>query len=89
MLLTTVRLFLLLVPMAVEEQVCIIYAGVRGHLDKLEPAKITSFEQQFLAHLKSSQQEMLATIRKDGKITDESDVKLKKIVQTFLEGFHA
>ena len=25
-------------PMAIEEQVTVIYAGVRGHLDKMEPS---------------------------------------------------
>jgi F-type H+-transporting ATPase subunit alpha len=75
------------VPMAVEEQVCVIYAGVKGYLDKVDPAKITTFEQKFLAHLKSSQQELLATIRKDGKITDETDAKLKNVVKSFLAGF--
>merc|ERR1712141_171753 len=30
------------VPMAIEEQVAIIFAGVRGHLDKMDPSKITT-----------------------------------------------
>ena len=30
--------------MAIEEQVAVIYAGVRGHLDKLDPSKIVAFE---------------------------------------------
>lgn len=38
--------------MAIEEQVVVIYCGVRGHLDKLDPTKITSFERQFLEHVK-------------------------------------
>merc|ERR1712226_1689860 len=37
------------VPMAIEEQVCVIYSGVRGYLDKLDPSKITQFEAEFLA----------------------------------------
>lgn len=51
------------VPMAIEEQVTVIYAGVRGHLDKLEPSKITKFEKAFLQHIRSQHQELLATIR--------------------------
>ncbi|KAF6372000.1 hypothetical protein mRhiFer1_009739 [Rhinolophus ferrumequinum] len=31
-------------PMAIEEQVAVIYAGVRGYLDKLEHSKITQFK---------------------------------------------
>lgn len=40
------------VPMAIEEQVAVIYCGVRGHLDKLDPSKITGFEKEFLQHIK-------------------------------------
>lgn len=73
--------------MAVEEQVAVIFAGVRGFLDKVDPARITSFEKDFLAHLRASQQELLKTIREDGKLTDESEAKLRQIVTSFLAGF--
>lgn len=45
-------MFLLLVPMAIEEQVTVIYCGVRGYLDKMDPTKITAFEKEFLAHIR-------------------------------------
>lgn len=38
--------------MAIEEQVAVIYCGVRGYLDKMEPTKITAFEKEFLAHIR-------------------------------------
>ncbi len=38
--------------MAIEEQVAVIYCGVRGFLDKLDPSKITTFEKEYLAHVK-------------------------------------
>ncbi|XP_025220760.1 ATP synthase subunit alpha, mitochondrial isoform X1 [Theropithecus gelada] len=50
-------------PMAIEEQVAVIYAGVRGYLDKLEPSKITKFENAFLSHVISQHQALLGTIR--------------------------
>lgn len=75
------------VPMAIEEQVSVIYAGVRGHLDKLDPSRITSFEREFLDHIRSSQQDLLATIRTDGQIKPETDAKLKEVVLNFLAGF--
>lgn len=49
--------------MAIEEQVAVIYAGVRGHLDKMEPSKITKFEKAFLQHVLSQHQDLLAAIR--------------------------
>ncbi|XP_067106536.1 ATP synthase subunit alpha, mitochondrial [Osmerus mordax] len=74
-------------PMAIEEQVTVIYAGVRGHLDKMEPSKITKFEKAFLQHVLSQHQDLLATIRADGSISPDSDTKLKQIVLTFLSSF--
>ena len=40
------------VPMAIEEQVAVIYCGVQGHLDKLDPSKITAFEKDFLQYIR-------------------------------------
>uniref|UniRef100_A0A2I3GTI4 ATP synthase F(1) complex subunit alpha, mitochondrial n=1 Tax=Nomascus leucogenys TaxID=61853 RepID=A0A2I3GTI4_NOMLE len=75
-------------PVAIEEQVAVIHAGVRGYLDKLEPSKITKFENAFLSHV-SWYQALLGTIRADGKISEESDAKLKEIVTNFLSEFEA
>jgi len=74
-------------PMAIEEQVAVIYAGVRGHLDKVDPARITAFEKAFMAHILANEQELLNTIREDGQIKPEVDAKLKQVVQSFLETF--
>lgn len=75
------------VPMAIEEQVAVIYCGVRGHLDKMDPTKITAFEKEFLAHIKTNEKELLKTIATEGKINEQVDAKLKGIVTTFLSTF--
>ena len=75
--------------MAIEEQVCVIYAGVRGHLDKLDPSKITKFEQAFLQHLRSQHKDILESVRSKNEITPETDGKLKEIVQNFVSSFKA
>jgi F-type H+-transporting ATPase subunit alpha len=77
------------VPLPIEEQVCVIYAGVRGHLDKLEPNKITKFEAEFLKHLRASQQDLLNTIRTEGQLSKDTDAKLKKVVVDFVNAFKA
>uniref|UniRef100_A0A6M2DP92 ATP synthase subunit alpha n=1 Tax=Xenopsylla cheopis TaxID=163159 RepID=A0A6M2DP92_XENCH len=77
------------VPMAIEEQVAIIYCGVRGHLDKMDPSKITAFEKEFNAHVKASHGSLLQTIAKEGTISEASDAQLKKIVADFLATFNA
>ena len=75
------------VPMAIEEQVAVIYCGVRGYLDKMEPSKITSFEREFLAHVKTNEKALLSQIATEGKISDETDAKLKQIVTSFISTF--
>ncbi|GAB0090455.1 ATP synthase subunit alpha [Sergentomyia squamirostris] len=75
------------VPMAIEEQVAVIYCGVRGYLDKMEPSKITKFEKEFTEHVKSNEKALLSQIATDGKITDQTDAKLKEVVTKFLATF--
>jgi len=77
------------VPMDIGEQVATIYAGVRGHLDKLDPAKVVDFEAAFVKHVRTQHQDLLDTLQKDGMISEASDAKLKEIVQSFLESFTA
>merc|ERR1712205_100413 len=72
------------VPMPAEEQVVTLYAGVKGFLDKIDPAKITEFEKQFLAHIKGTQKPLLDQIAADGHLSQDSDAALNKIVKEFL-----
>merc|ERR1719452_187702 len=48
--------------MPIEDQVAVIYCGVRGFLDKIDPARITEFEKQFLEHIKGTQQRLLGSL---------------------------
>merc|ERR1712162_12424 len=68
------------VPMPIEEQVAVIYCGVRGFLDKVDPAKITEFEKQFLSHVKGTQTALLDKIAADGFLSPETDKALNKVV---------
>ena len=73
--------------MAIEEQVASIYAGVRGFLDKIDPSKITAFEDDFLTHIRTSQQDLLKEIREQGMISEANDAKLKEVVVNFMSGW--
>jgi F-type H+-transporting ATPase subunit alpha len=72
------------VPMPIEDQVAVIYCGVRGFLDKVDPAKITAFEAAFIEHVKGSHQTLLDQIRTDGTLSADSDAKLNDIVKAFI-----
>ena len=67
----------------------VIYAGVRGHLDKMDPSKITKFEQDFLKYFQANHQDVLKTIREVGEISPELDNKLKTIVTDFLASYQS
>jgi len=75
------------VPMPIEDQVAVIYCGVRGFLDKLDPAKITDFEKAFLEHIRANHKDLLNTIGKDGHLSEASDKALNKIVVDFMATF--
>jgi len=76
-------------PMAIEDQVAVVYTGVRGYLDKLDPALIGKFEAQFLSLMRNQHKDILDTIAAEGKISDATDAKLKKIVTDFVASFQA
>ncbi|KAL6919912.1 hypothetical protein ACHAPO_001213 [Fusarium lateritium] len=74
-------------PMAVTEMVPLIFAGVNGYLDTIPVNKILQWESDFLAHLKTNESELLATIDKEGAISKDTEAKLKDVVQSFVKSF--
>jgi len=74
-------------PMAVNEMVPLIFAGVNGYLDSVPVAKIQQWEADFLAHIKSNEADLLATLDKEGAISKELEARLKEVVQTFTKSF--
>ncbi|CEI64839.1 ATP synthase subunit alpha [Fusarium venenatum] len=74
-------------PMAVTEMVPLIFAGVNGFLDTIPVNKILQWESDFLAHLKTNETELLATIDKEGAISKDTEAKLKDVVQSFVKSF--
>ena len=74
-------------PLPVEEQVAVIFAGVRGYLDGLALDKITDFEVKLRAELKASGQEILNTIRTEKEISKTTEDKLKTFLDKFTKTF--
>lgn len=70
--------------MSSEEQVCVIFAGVKGFLDKMVTSEIPKFEKAFLAYLKSNHQPLLTQIRESGVLTDDQDGELRTILKSFI-----
>merc|ERR1711971_446521 len=75
------------VPMAIEEQVAVIFCGVCGFLDKIDPSKITDFEKKFLDHVLATQRPLLDAIAKDGQLSPDSDAKMTAVVKEFMSPY--
>ena len=75
------------VPMDVEHQVAIIYAGSQGILDDITNEKVGEFEKGLLDHLDANHEEMLKTISSSGEISDETGKELNKAIEDFKKGF--
>ena len=74
-------------PMAVNEMVPLIFAGVNGYLDPVPVDKVLQWEADFLAYLRSDQADMLATIDKEGALSKDLEAQLKEVVQSFTKSF--
>jgi F-type H+-transporting ATPase subunit alpha len=75
------------VPIPVEEQVCVIFAGVRGYLDDVKVDDISRFEKGFLIALKNHAADILGTIRKEKQIKPEVEEKLKAFLESYVKEF--
>ncbi|KAF1999486.1 ATP synthase-like protein subunit alpha [Amniculicola lignicola CBS 123094] len=74
-------------PMAVNEMVPLIFAGVNGLLDTVPVDKILTWEADFLAHLRSNEADLLAQIEREGSLSKELEAKLKDTVISFTKAF--
>ncbi|MDD4775049.1 MAG: F0F1 ATP synthase subunit alpha [Syntrophomonas sp.] len=73
-------------PMAMEDQVAIIYSGVNGYLDDIPRDKIAPFEVDFLKYLRANTN-VLKSISETGKIDDATNATLIKAIEDFKSTF--
>ena len=71
------------VPLSMEQQVCIPYALVNGHLDDVEITKVVSFGNGFRRYMDSNHPQVLKDIAKDKEITSEIEPNLKSAIEDF------
>jgi F-type H+-transporting ATPase subunit alpha len=74
-------------PMLIEEQVAVIFAGVKGHLDAIAVGDIGRFEVGLLNHLRGSEQALLDTIRNEQALSAKTEEKLGKVIEDFAKSF--
>ena len=73
--------------MLVEEQVAVIFAGVKGYLDKISVGEVGRFEAGLLDYLRSNSQGLLDTIRDEKSLSDATSETLAEAINAFGKSF--
>ncbi|MGQ0527941.1 MAG: F0F1 ATP synthase subunit alpha [Alphaproteobacteria bacterium] len=74
-------------PLAVEEQVFVIFAGTRGYLDTVPTDQVGAYEKKLLEHLRASGKDLLTTIRDEKALSDATIEKIKSLLESFTKSF--
>jgi F-type H+-transporting ATPase subunit alpha len=74
-------------PLKMEEQVCVIYAGVNGYLDPLPVDRVRAFEDGLLGALRNQHGDILNSIRESRDLDDATAGKLKGVVDNYAKTF--
>lgn len=71
-------------PLSVEEQVAVIYAGIKGHFDAMPAEKIGEVEESFLSFLRT-EKETLKAISEKYELTENVEKKLVTVIEKFVK----
>ena len=74
-------------PLKVEEQVVVVFAGVKGFLDQIEINKITKFEDLLLSELRSKEKKIIESITKEQAISETLEKKISDFLHSLSKKF--
>ena len=74
-------------PLKVEEQVVVIFSGVKGFLDKIEISEITKFESFLLKKLRNQGKDILKTIKDQKSLSEDTETKLNQFLESTTNEF--
>jgi F-type H+-transporting ATPase subunit alpha len=74
-------------PMNVIDQVMIIFAGSKGHLDKVPQKQVAAWESQFLLYMKEQKSQVREALRKERKLTPDIEKQLNAAIADFQPQF--
>ncbi len=70
-------------PLVIEKQVTILYAGVNGFIDDIDPSDIVRFETEFHAFVESKYSSLITDLNAKKKIDDD----IKEVLETAINEF--
>jgi F-type H+-transporting ATPase subunit alpha len=74
-------------PMAVEDQIVLIFAGTFGYLDDVPLSDVARFEREYLPFIRERYPEIPSRIRDTGDLSQEMQDALKKAIGEFKDKF--
>jgi F-type H+-transporting ATPase subunit alpha len=74
-------------PLPVEEQVALLFAINNGYVDGIETEQVPDYESQLLDYLRDRHGEVLAAIRDEKEVSDETNESLKNALSRFNESY--
>jgi len=75
------------VPMPIEEQVVVVYAGTQGYLDKVGIPDVRRYEKELLDFMRLRYKDLLKNIAEKKELNTEITATLKTALQDFTEKF--
>jgi F-type H+-transporting ATPase subunit alpha len=75
------------VPLAVEKQVVIIFAGTQGYVDKLPVESLRQYEEELYRYIDEKEPSLFEDIRTKKEVNDEIKKKLEKVLKAFGKQF--
>jgi F-type H+-transporting ATPase subunit alpha len=70
-------------PLHVIDQVLVIYAGTRGHLDKLPASEVQAWEKQFLTFIHNQKPEIWDKLDKEKDLSDDLSRQIESAIKEF------
>ncbi|MCE2951462.1 MAG: F0F1 ATP synthase subunit alpha [Alphaproteobacteria bacterium] len=74
-------------PVELTHQVILIFAGVRGYLDKIEVSQVARFGDELLAGLEKGKPEIIKSIREKGALSEHMEKELSEFLTHFVGVF--
>jgi F-type H+/Na+-transporting ATPase subunit alpha len=74
-------------PLNVIDQILVIYAGTRGHLDKVPRDKVQAWEKQFLTFMHNQKQEVWDELDQKKDLTEDITKKIESALKEFQAQF--
>ncbi len=76
-------------PMDVFDEVLSIYAGTRGHLDKVPRDQVARWEAEYLKFMHEQKSEIVATLKETKKLDGDLEAKIEAAIAEFQKQFKA